>query len=96
MLPKKKNKAGLELVSEVYAGNPYDYYPMGEYVVAARGVCGGRPTLKYTRMDARWVMMYLENGRSPEELAATHGVLVEAIREVVALSSIYDYEKSYA
>jgi hypothetical protein len=39
--------------------------------------------------------MYLENGRSPEELAATHRVSVEAIQEVVALSSTYDYERSY-
>lgn len=69
---------------------------MGNYVVAAPGVCGGRPTLKYTRMDARWVMMYLKEGDSPAELAARHSVPVAAIHEVVALQHEYDYERSYA
>lgn len=79
----------------MYGGDVYEYYPLGKYVVAARGVCGGRPTLKYTRMDARWVMMYLQNGRVAEDLAATHRVPVAAIHEVVKLSSVYDYERAY-
>lgn len=85
-----------QMVREIYGGDVYEYYPLGKYVVAARGVCGGRPTLKYTRMDARWVMMYLNHGRTPEELAATHGVPVAAIHEVVELQSSYDYERAYA
>jgi uncharacterized protein (DUF433 family) len=96
MLAKKKIPPARKLVREVFGGDPYEYYPLGEYVVAARGVCGGRPTLKYTRMDARWVMMYLSVGDTPEELAVRHNVPVEAIHEVVELSSVYDYEHSYA
>lgn len=95
MSRKKQNAATLELVKEVYGGDPYEYLPLGEYVVAARGVCGGRPTLKYTRMDARWVMMYLQEGDTPEELAQRHKVPVAAIHEVVELSSTYDYERAY-
>lgn len=84
------------LVRENYGGDVYEYVPLGKYVVAAPGVCGGRPTLKYTRMDARWVIGYLKLGRSPEELARTHRVPVAAINEVVALQKKYDYERSYA
>ena len=95
-LPKKKDYATIELVSELYSGEVYQYYPLGQYVVAAPGVCGGRPTLKYTRMDARWVLVYLKNGRTAEQLASDHQVPVRAIHEVVELAAVYDYEKSYA
>lgn len=92
---KKRHPLTPEIVRELYGGEVYEYYPLGQYVVAARGVCGGRPTLKYTRMDARWVIGYLKLGRTAEDLAAAHGVPVEAIREVVKLQSAYDYENSY-
>src|SRR2546423_10663118 len=92
---KRGNPSTHEMVREIYEGKVYEYYPLGEYVVAARGVCGGRPTPKYTRMDARWVIGYLKLGRTAEDLAAAHGVPVEAIHEVVKLQSAYDYEKSY-
>ena len=92
---KRGNPSTHEMVREIYGGEAYEYYPLGEYVVAARGVCGGRPTLKYTRMDARWVIGYLKLGRTVEDLAAAHGVPIEAIHEVVKLQSSYDYEKSY-
>ena len=97
MASKKRNPvATLELEREIYGGEVYEYYPLGKYVVAAPGVCRGRPTLKYTRMDARWVLMYLKEGRTAEDLAATHRVPVAAIHEVVALQNKYDYERSYA
>ncbi|MDQ3754437.1 MAG: DUF433 domain-containing protein [Acidobacteriota bacterium] len=85
-----------QLVREMYGGDMYEYYPLGKYVVAARGVCGGRPTLKYTRMDARHVIGWLQLGRTAEDLAIAHRVPIAAIHEVVKLQSVYDYEKSYA
>ncbi len=96
MARKKNPSATLELHSEIHGGEVYEYVPLGKYIVAAPGVCGGRPTLKYTRMDARWVMMYLKEGRTAEDLAVTHRVPVAAIREVIKLKDDYDYEKSYA
>ena len=99
MSRRKQNTSALKaqgLVREFLDDRAYEYYPLGEYVVAARGVCGGRPTLKYTRMDARWVMAYLKLGRTAEELAETHDIPVAAIHEVVQLSKVYDYERSYA
>ena len=39
------------LIVETVGGEPYQYYPLGRYVVRAPGVCGGRPTFKYTRIE---------------------------------------------
>ena len=38
-----------KMVTEIVGGEPYDYYPPGEYIVFAKGVCDGRPTFKYSR-----------------------------------------------
>ena len=35
------------LVREMYGGEPYEYYPLGSYIVVAPRVCGGRPTFWY-------------------------------------------------
>ena len=40
-----------ELITEMVGGEVYQYYPQGEHVVRAVGVCGGRPTFKYTRIE---------------------------------------------
>ncbi|MCI0524210.1 MAG: DUF433 domain-containing protein [Acidobacteria bacterium] len=91
----KNDVAILELIREVVGGEVYEYLPLGEYVVAARGVCGGRPTIKHHRLDARWVLGYLESGKSEEWIAREFEIPVEAIREAVELANVYDYEKSY-
>ncbi|MDQ3745235.1 MAG: DUF433 domain-containing protein [Acidobacteriota bacterium] len=98
MSRRKQNVATLksrELVREVYAGDPYVYLPLGKYVVAARGVCGGRPTIKYHRLDARHVIGYLKQGVTPEEIAADFKIPMAAVREVIRLADVYDYEASY-
>ena len=79
---------------EVYGGEVYEYYPLGEYIVAAPGICGGRPTIKYHRLDARHILGFLRRGDSPELIARNYQTPVEAVREVVELASAY--EKSYA
>lgn len=93
---KRRSAKKPELVREIYGGLVYEYYPLGEYIVAAPGVCGGRPTIKYHRLDARWVIGYLRSGETPEELAHTFKIPVEAVHEAVKLAKVYDYEKSYA
>jgi len=45
-------KTAKKLVREIVGGEPYEYYPVGRYIVIAPGVCGGRPTFKYTRDEA--------------------------------------------
>lgn len=93
---KKHRMKKSSLVTENYGGEDYKYYPLGKYVVAAPGVCGGRPTMKYTRLDARHVIGMLERGETPEEIAARHEFPVAAVKEAVRLAKVYDYERSYA
>ncbi len=40
-----------KLITEMVGDEPYQYYPFGNYIVRAIGVCGGRPTFKYTRIE---------------------------------------------
>lgn len=41
----------IQLVKEIVGGEPYQYYPPGEHVVRAIGVCGGCPIFKSTRIE---------------------------------------------
>lgn len=84
-----------ELVIEEFGGREYAYVPLGEYVVAARGVCGGRPTIKYTRLDARHIIGMLHAGELPEQIARNHSISAAAIVEAQAISTVYDYEFNY-
>jgi len=47
---------GRRLVRETRGGEPYEYYALGEYVVVAPGVCGGRPTFKGTRLEVQVIL----------------------------------------
>ena len=78
--PKRK------LVSEMYGGAPYEYYPLGEHIVAAPGVCGGRPTFKYTRIDVRHAMSLLSGGWTVEAVAQAYQIPVAAVQEALALA----------
>ena len=84
------------LLRETLHGEPYEYYPLGKYIVAAPGVCGGRPTIKYHRLDAMHIIGFLERGDSPEQIARNYRIPVAAVREAVKLASLCDYEKSYS
>jgi len=50
------------LITERIGGETYQYYPLGEYVVRARGVCGERPTFKGTRIEITSVVERLAAG----------------------------------
>jgi uncharacterized protein (DUF433 family) len=75
-----------QLVSEIVGGEPYEYYPLGEHVVAAPGVCGGRPTFKYTRIDVRHAMSLLSGGWTVEEVARAYEIPLAAVQEVLDLA----------
>jgi uncharacterized protein (DUF433 family) len=96
MATKAKKAIKLKLVRETLHGEPYEYYPLGKYIVAAPGVCGGRPTIKYHRLDAMHIIGFLERGDSPKLIARNYRIPVEAVREAVKLASVYDYEKRYS
>ncbi len=87
---------GLPLIREDIHGILVEYYPLGKHVVVQPGVCGGRPTLWNTRIDARHILGALRRGDSPELIADDYNIPVEAVHEAVALADVYDYERSYA
>lgn len=79
-----------DLVSEVINGELYQYYPLGEHVVRAPGVCGGRPTFKYTRIEVAGALDRLAAGESLETVVSGYGgrlsreAMLEALRVVTA------------
>ena len=78
-----------QLVHEVVGGEPYDYYPLGAYLVAAPGICGGRPTFKYTRIEVEVVLDLLAAGEPLERLVENFQGRVprEAIAEALRLAA---------
>lgn len=79
-----------DLVSEVINGELYQYYPLGEHVVRAPGVCGGRPTFKYTRIEVAGALDRLAAGEPLETVVSGYGgrlsreAMLEALRVVTA------------
>lgn len=57
-----------KLVTEIVGGEPYQYYPLGEYIVRAAGVCGGRPTFKYTRIEVTGTLERIAAGEDIDEI----------------------------
>lgn len=78
-----------KLVHEMVRGKRYEYYPLGEYIVAAPGVCGGRPTFKYTRIEVHVVLSLLASGESLEQLLENFKGRVsrKALKETLRLAA---------
>ncbi len=75
------------MVREIVGGEPYDYVPLGQYVVRAVGVCGGRPTFKYTRIEVSGALERLASGEPLDSIVAGYAERVprEAMQEAVHL-----------
>jgi uncharacterized protein (DUF433 family) len=79
-----------KVMTEIIEGETYQYYPLGKHVVRAVGVCGGRPTFKYTRIDIAGTLDRLAAGESLEEIVAgyrgrvSREAIIEAIQIVTA------------
>ena len=79
-----------EPITEMVNGDLYQYYPLGQHVVRAVGVCGGRPTFKYTRIEIAGTLDRLAAGESMEEMVAgyrgrvSREAIIEAIQIVTA------------
>ena len=86
----EENLLMAELVTEIVSGEPYQYYPLGDYVVRAVGVCGGRPTFKYTRIEITGTLERLAAGESINDIVegyrgrVSHAAILEAVRLVTA------------
>ncbi len=76
-----------KLMREMVGGEPYEYYRMGRYIVSAPGICGGRPTFKYTRIDVRHALRFLAEGYTVEGLAKAWRIPIAAIREALELAA---------
>lgn len=79
-----------KLVQEQYGGETYEYYPLGKYVVVAPGVCGGRPTFKYTRLEVSMIISLVAQGISVPEILERYSesrINAEAIKEAVELGN---------
>ena len=80
-----------ELIRERRDGEVYEYYPLGKHIVAAPGVCGGRPTFKYTRIRVEVVLDLLAAGWRIEQVAhkyrASH-LSEAAVKEAIQLAKL--------
>ncbi len=52
------------LVTEVINGETYCYQSLGKYIVRAIGICGERPTFKYTRIEITGILERLAAGEN--------------------------------
>lgn len=77
----------VELITEILDTEPYQYYPLGQYVVRAIGVCGERPTFKYTRIEITGTLERLAAGENIEAIVKGYQGRVsgEAIIEAMRL-----------
>jgi uncharacterized protein (DUF433 family) len=75
------------LVCETVGGEPYEYYPLGEYVVIAPGVCGSEPTFKYTRINVEHALGRLAMGWTVKQVAESYRVPVAAVQEALHLAA---------
>ena len=79
-----------KVMTEIIQGEIYQYYPLGKHVVRAVGVCGGRPTFKYTRIEIAGTLDRLAAGESLDEIVAgyrgrvSRDAIIEAIQIVTA------------
>lgn len=77
-----------DFLTEIVAGEPYHYHPLGNFVVRAAGVCGGRPTFKYTRIEITGTLERLAAGEHIDEIVkgyrgrVSQAAIVEAVRLV--------------
>lgn len=49
---------------EIVGGEVYEFVPLSDNIVKAKGVCGGRPTFKYTRIEAKGIVSLIYAGET--------------------------------
>ncbi len=83
-------RATPKLVREKYGNEFYEYYPLGKYVVSAPGVCGGRPTFKYTRLEVSVILGLVASGATVPEIVERYTrskLSPQAVKEAIKLAS---------
>jgi uncharacterized protein (DUF433 family) len=82
-------KTAKKLTRERVDDEWYEYVPLGKHVVAAPGICGGRPTFKYTRLEVSVILDLLAAGHSVTDVLrkyAQSDISAESIKEAVQLA----------
>jgi uncharacterized protein (DUF433 family) len=76
-----------EFITEIVGRESYQYYPLGEHIVRAVGVCGERPTFKYTRIEITGPLERLAAGETIDDIVKGYEGRVsrEAIVEALNL-----------
>lgn len=77
-------------VQEKVGNEDYRYYPLGRHIVRAPGICGGRPTFKYTRIEVSFILNRLAQGKSIQYLVDAYDdphLSSEAILEAMSLAN---------
>ncbi len=78
-----------QLIREEVMGETYEYIPLGKFIVSAPGVCRGRPTFKYTRIEVAGILERLGAGHPIEEIVSGYQGRVsrKAVAEALALAA---------
>ncbi len=78
------------LVTELVGNEPYQYYPMGKHVVRAKGICGGRPTFKYTRIGIAGILARVKAGERLDAIVEDYRGRIsrEAILEAIEITKV--------
>lgn len=76
-----------KLINETVGDEIYQYYPLSQHIVRAIGVCGGRPTFKYTRIEIAETLERLAEGETIDDIVEGYRGRVprEAIHEALNL-----------
>ena len=76
-----------KLITEKVGNEPYQYYPLGKYVVRALGGGSGRPTFKYTRIEITGTLDRLAAGENMDQIVAGYRNKIsrEAVIEAIQL-----------
>jgi len=75
-------------ITETVGGESYQYQPLGKHIVRAVGVCGGRPTFKYTRIEITGAIERMASGETMNDIITgyrgrvSHEAIIEAINYV--------------
>ena len=86
-------------ITEEYAGEPYTYLPITEHIVNAKGICNGRPTFKFTRIEPMILLgTMIDDGWSIDDVMEKWPQLCrEAVEEAQAiyLGKLKRYNRNY-
>lgn len=75
---------------ELRGGEVYEYYPIGKHIVAAPGICGGKPTFKYTRIRVEFVLGLVAAGWTIEQITRKYQasqLSSAAVKEAIQLAA---------